>query len=213
IIGTKDNIIASQAEKKKEPKQEYILIPICTTDPLISQGPKDSAVDAGKKATKVDESQVSDNGGEDDKVTRSDFPVNTAGPSFVNAALPSPINAAGTPASTNAFEEHSFERFSSFKNACSLPHFPIVTVINDIGIFGNAYDYEVVEEEVDMNNVVSSYTILDAPLTKFLKDHPKDLVIGNIETPVQTRQMTKMNEEHGLISSIKKLRRTNHKDF
>nr|GEX21251.1 hypothetical protein [Tanacetum cinerariifolium] len=42
------------------------------------------------------------------------------------------------------------------------------------GIFGNAYDDEAVEEEVDMNNVVSSYTILDAPLTKVLKDHPKD---------------------------------------
>nr|GEY10037.1 hypothetical protein [Tanacetum cinerariifolium] len=51
-------------------------------------------------------------------------------------------------------------------------------------------------EEVDMNNVVSSYTIPDAPLTKFLKDHPKDQVIGSIETPVQTRQMTKINEEH-----------------
>nr|GEU91738.1 hypothetical protein [Tanacetum cinerariifolium] len=69
------------------------------------------------------------------------------------------------------------------------------------------------EEEVDMNNAVSSYTILDAPLTKFLKDHPKDQVIVNIETPVQTRQMTKINEEHGLISSVQKLRRTNHKDF
>nr|GEV40578.1 ribonuclease H-like domain-containing protein [Tanacetum cinerariifolium] len=44
------------AEKKKEPEQKYILIPICTTDPLISQGPKDSAVDARKKDTKVDES-------------------------------------------------------------------------------------------------------------------------------------------------------------
>nr|GEY83457.1 retrovirus-related Pol polyprotein from transposon TNT 1-94 [Tanacetum cinerariifolium] len=36
IVGTKDTIIACQAEKKKEPQQEYILIPICTTDPLIS---------------------------------------------------------------------------------------------------------------------------------------------------------------------------------
>nr|GEV66300.1 hypothetical protein [Tanacetum cinerariifolium] len=60
--GTKDNIVAGQAEKKKEPEQEYILISICTTDPLISQGPKDSAVVAGKKATEVDESRVSDNG-------------------------------------------------------------------------------------------------------------------------------------------------------
>nr|GEZ85752.1 ribonuclease H-like domain-containing protein [Tanacetum cinerariifolium] len=101
IAGTKDNIVAGQAKNKKEPEQEYNLIPICTTDPLISQGPKDSAVDAGKKATEVDESQVSDNDGQDDQVTRISSPVNTAGPSFVNAVSPSPINAARTPASTN----------------------------------------------------------------------------------------------------------------
>ncbi|GJU80609.1 putative ribonuclease H-like domain-containing protein [Tanacetum coccineum] len=45
IAGTKDNIVAGQAQKEKEPKQEYILIPLCTTDPLISQGPKDSEGD------------------------------------------------------------------------------------------------------------------------------------------------------------------------
>nr|GEX58412.1 ribonuclease H-like domain-containing protein [Tanacetum cinerariifolium] len=100
IAGTKDNFVAGQAEKKKEPEQEYILIPICTTDPLISQGPKDSAVDAGKKATKVDASQVSNNGSS---------PVSTAGPSFVNASSPLLINVAGTHASTNAFEEHPFK--------------------------------------------------------------------------------------------------------
>nr|GEV79704.1 hypothetical protein [Tanacetum cinerariifolium] len=108
IVGTKDNIVAGQSEKKKEPEQEYILIPICTTDPLISQGPKDNAVDAGKKATKVDESQVLDNGGQDDEVTKT------------------------------------------------------------------------VEEEVDMNNVVSSYINPDAPLTKFLKDHPKDQTLVDL---------------------------------
>nr|GEX35921.1 putative ribonuclease H-like domain-containing protein [Tanacetum cinerariifolium] len=124
IAGTKDNIVAGQAEKKKEPEQDSL--------------------------------------------------VSNVGPSFVNAASPSPINVAGTPASNNAFEEHPFERFSPFKNAFSLPHVPIVTPINDTGIFGNAYDDEAVEEEVDMNNVVSSYTIPGAPLTKFLKDHPKD---------------------------------------
>nr|GFC18354.1 hypothetical protein [Tanacetum cinerariifolium]GFC18405.1 hypothetical protein [Tanacetum cinerariifolium] len=67
IAGTKDNIVVGQVEKKKEPEQEYILIPICTTDPIISQGPKDSAVDAGKKASKIDASQVLDNGGQDTK--------------------------------------------------------------------------------------------------------------------------------------------------
>nr|GEY35464.1 hypothetical protein [Tanacetum cinerariifolium] len=48
IAGTKDNIVTGQDKKTKEPEQEYILIPIYTTDPLISQGPKDSVVDAGK---------------------------------------------------------------------------------------------------------------------------------------------------------------------
>nr|GEX29828.1 hypothetical protein [Tanacetum cinerariifolium] len=62
--------VVSQAVKKKELEQEYTLIHICTTDPLNSQGPKDSKVDAAKKATKVDESRVLDNGRQDDQVTK-----------------------------------------------------------------------------------------------------------------------------------------------
>nr|GEX52283.1 ribonuclease H-like domain-containing protein [Tanacetum cinerariifolium] len=82
---------------------------------------------------------------------------------------------------------------------------------NDTGIFGNAYDDNVLEEEVDINNIDSSYIILEA--TKFLKDHPLDQVIGSLETPVQIRQMSKIHKEFGLLSSVHKLRRTNHKDF
>nr|GEY04427.1 hypothetical protein [Tanacetum cinerariifolium] len=147
LLGTKDNIVARQAEKKKELEQEYTLIPICTSDPLISQGPKDSAVDAAKKATKTEHINSTNS------INNASSPVSTtARPSFANTASPSLINAARTPASINAF--------SPFKNAFSLPHVPIVTPINDTGIFGNAYDDEAVEDEVDMNNVFSSYTIL-----------------------------------------------------
>ncbi|GJX38392.1 hypothetical protein Tco_0251695 [Tanacetum coccineum] len=161
IARTKDNIVAGQAEKKKEPKQEYIMIPFCTTDLLISQGPKDSEENAGKKPTKVDESGVSDNGGQDDlrielerllqqeKQTEHinstisfntvSPPVSTAGSSFANAAPSSPTNAAGTPVSTsNAFEEHLFQQFSPFKNAFALPRVPNVSSIDNTGIFGNA---------------------------------------------------------------------------
>ncbi|GJV31546.1 hypothetical protein Tco_1391946 [Tanacetum coccineum] len=52
IAGTRDNIVAGQAEKKIEPEQEYILIPFCTTDPLISQVPKDSEEDVGMSLQK-----------------------------------------------------------------------------------------------------------------------------------------------------------------
>ncbi|GJS71387.1 putative ribonuclease H-like domain-containing protein [Tanacetum coccineum] len=221
IVGNKDNIVAGQAKKDIEPTQEYILIPLCTTDPLISQDPKDREVDAGKNAIEVDESGASNNDGKDEQAARSEFerliqkekqtehinstnnintvstPVSTARPSFANAAPSSPVNTAGTSNSTaNAFEEHLFERFSPFKNASSLPHVPNVTPINDTGIFGNAYDDEDMEEEVDMNNVASSYTVPDGHSTKFLKDHPQDQVIGSLKIPVQTRKMNKINKEH-----------------
>ncbi|GJW48021.1 putative ribonuclease H-like domain-containing protein [Tanacetum coccineum] len=109
IAGTKDNIVAGQDQKEKEPEQEYILIPLCTTDPLISQGPKDSEGDAGMKPTEVDENEVSDKSGKHDQEARSaserlnqremqtehtnstngintvSTPVSTAGPSFDTA--------------------------------------------------------------------------------------------------------------------------------
>ncbi|GJS08913.1 hypothetical protein Tco_0365709 [Tanacetum coccineum] len=142
IAGTRDNIVTGHVEKKTEPKQEYILIPICTTDPLISQDPKVSEEDAKEKTTKMDESGASDKDRNDDQATRSEFekllqqekqtvhPNNTnsintvstlvsaARPSFTNDDPSSPVNAAKA---SNAFEEYLFERFSPFKNAFTLP--------------------------------------------------------------------------------------------
>ncbi|GJX74664.1 ribonuclease H-like domain-containing protein [Tanacetum coccineum] len=66
IAGTRDNIVTCQAEKKTEPEQEYILIPICITDPLISQDPKVSEEDAEEKPTEMDESGASDKDGKDE---------------------------------------------------------------------------------------------------------------------------------------------------
>ncbi|GJZ55062.1 hypothetical protein Tco_0610255 [Tanacetum coccineum] len=234
IAGTKDNIVACQVQKEKEPEQEYILVPLCTTDPLISQGPKDNERDAGMKPTEVDENEASYTSGKHDQATRSESErlnqkelqtkntnsangintVSTAGPR-VDTAVPSPtVNTARTFVSTaNTFEEQLFESFCPFKNVFTLPPVPNVSSMDNTGIFGNAYDDEDVEEEVDMNNVIPYYTVHDSSFTKFHKDHPEDQVIGSLKTHVQTRQMTKINEEYGLISPVHKIRRTNHKDF
>ncbi|GKD69320.1 ribonuclease H-like domain-containing protein, partial [Tanacetum coccineum] len=110
IAGTRDNIVAGQAEKKTKPEQEYILIPFYTTDPLISQGPKDNEEDVGMKPTEVNESEASDKGKEDEQDTRSD----AAEPSSTNDALSSSVNAAKTS------KEHLFEQFSPFKNVFTL---------------------------------------------------------------------------------------------
>ncbi|GKE90872.1 hypothetical protein Tco_1571967 [Tanacetum coccineum] len=51
--------------------------------------------------------------------------------------------------------------------------------MDNTGIFGNAYDDEDLEEEIDMNNVLSSYSVPDTSFTKFHKDHPEDQVRTN----------------------------------
>ncbi|GJY34160.1 putative ribonuclease H-like domain-containing protein [Tanacetum coccineum] len=188
IAGTRDNIVTGQAEKKTEPEQEYILIPFCTTNPLISQGPKDSEEDSGMKPTEVDVIGASDKDGEDDQATK-----NTAGPSFTNDAPSLPVNAARTS------KEHLFEQFSPFKNAFTLPDVPNVFSINDIGIFGNAYDDEDVGAEADLNNLETTTNVSLIPTTRIDKDHPKDQIIRDFNSAIQTRRMNKNSDEHAMI--------------
>ncbi|GKB40982.1 putative ribonuclease H-like domain-containing protein [Tanacetum coccineum] len=133
VAGTRDNIVAGQAEKKIEHEQEYIMIPFCTTDPLISQGPKDSEEDVSMKPTEVNESGASDKGEEDEQDTRSEFERLLLQEKQTN------INVAEA---STAFKDHLFERFSPFKNAFALPHVLNVFSIDDTRIFGNAYDDE-----------------------------------------------------------------------
>ncbi|GKC08924.1 hypothetical protein Tco_1000534 [Tanacetum coccineum] len=206
IAGTRDNIVAGQVEKKTEPRQEYILIPFCIINPLISQGPKDSEEDSRMKPTEVDVNGALDKDGEDNQATRSEFerllqqekqtnstnsfstvgtPVSVVGPSFTNDDPSSPVNAAEA---SNAFEEHLFERFSPFKNVFTLPLVSNVTLMDDTGIF----------------------VLFPQPE---LTDHLKDQIIGDLTSAIQTRRMTKISDEHAMVSYINKQRRTNNKDY
>ncbi|GKE97063.1 hypothetical protein Tco_1581918, partial [Tanacetum coccineum] len=130
IAGSRDNIVLGKAKKKTEPEQEYILIPICTTDPLISQGLKDSEEDARVKSIEVDESEALNKDGKDEQDSRKEFerllqqekqtehpnstnsintistPVSTTEPFFTNDDPSSLVNTAKA---SNAFEDHLFE--------------------------------------------------------------------------------------------------------
>ncbi|GJY47529.1 putative ribonuclease H-like domain-containing protein [Tanacetum coccineum] len=105
------------------------------------------------------------------------------------------INAAEA---SNAFEDHLFERFSPFKNAFALPHVPNVFSINDTGIFGNAYDDEDVGVEADLNNLETTINVSPIPTTRIHKDHPKDQIIRDLNSAIQTRRMTKISDEHAM---------------
>nr|GEX79367.1 hypothetical protein [Tanacetum cinerariifolium] len=92
IARTKDNIVIGQAEKKKEPEQEQ--------DDQVTRSEFEGLLQQKKQTEHINSTN---------SFNTVSSPINTVGPSFVNVASSSPINAAGTPASTNAFEEHPFE--------------------------------------------------------------------------------------------------------
>ncbi|GKB39662.1 putative ribonuclease H-like domain-containing protein [Tanacetum coccineum] len=116
-------------------------------------------------------------------------------------------------ASKIAFEEHLFERFSHFKNAFTLPPVLNVTSMDDTRIFGNAYNDEDVGAEADFNNLETTMNLSPIPTTRIDKDHPKDQIIVDFNSAIQTRRMTKISDEHAMVCYINKQRRTNHKDY
>ncbi|GJS46477.1 hypothetical protein Tco_0596598 [Tanacetum coccineum] len=153
--------------------------------------------DSGMKPIKVDVNVASNKDREDDQATRSEFerllqqekqtnstnsfntvgtPVSAVGPSFINNDPSSPVNAAEA---SNAFEEHLFERFSPFKNAFTLPPISNVTLMDDTGIFGNAYDVKDMGAEADLDNLETTMNVSHIPTTRIDKDHPKDQIIGD----------------------------------
>ncbi|GJZ20224.1 putative ribonuclease H-like domain-containing protein [Tanacetum coccineum] len=58
------------------------------------------------------------------------------------------------------------------------------------------------ETKMDMSNLTTSYQVPTTPNTRIHKDHSLDHVIGDIQTGVQTRGMTKNTDEHGFISAV-----------
>ncbi|GJR32737.1 putative ribonuclease H-like domain-containing protein [Tanacetum coccineum] len=111
------------------------------------------------------------------------------------------------------YKDHLSEQFSPFKNAFSLPHVPNVFSIDDTGIFGNAYDDDDVGAEANLNNLETTMNVSHIPTTKINKDHPKDQIIGDLNSAIQTRRMTKIFDEYSMVSYINKQSRTNHKDY
>ncbi|GJR15133.1 putative ribonuclease H-like domain-containing protein [Tanacetum coccineum] len=58
------------------------------------------------------------------------------------------------------------------------------------------------ETEVDMSNITTTYPVPSTPNTRIHKDHSLDHVIGDVQSGVQTRRMTKTTNEQGFISVV-----------
>nr|GEU65061.1 hypothetical protein [Tanacetum cinerariifolium] len=92
------------------------------------------------------------------------------------------------------------------------PNDPLMPDLEDARIFDDAYDDRDEGAEADYNNLETVISVSLIPSTRIHKHHPKEHIIKEVNSAVQTMKMAKQNEA-GLISFINKQRRTNHKDF
>ncbi|GKF32564.1 hypothetical protein Tco_0102362, partial [Tanacetum coccineum] len=82
------------------------------------------------------------------------------------------------------------------------------------GIFNGAYDDENVGAVADFNNMDATINVSHIPTLRIHKDHPKDQILGDPKSAVQTRGKIQNDSsaQQALVSYISKQNRTNHKD-
>nr|GEX46075.1 putative ribonuclease H-like domain-containing protein [Tanacetum cinerariifolium] len=131
--------------------------------------------------------------------------INSAGPS-INTANASDntgslnINTVSPPVNTATLTYVDY------------PIDPPMPELEDTRIFDDTYDDRDEGAEADYNNLETIISVSTIPSTRVHKDHPKEQIIGDVHSAVQTRKMAKQNKAW-LLTFINKQKRTNHKDF
>ncbi|GJW36346.1 putative ribonuclease H-like domain-containing protein [Tanacetum coccineum] len=172
--GTKENIDAGQDGKKIVPDQEYILLPLLTTDLSLSKSSQDS-LDAGLKPSREEEKMESKNPeNEDSEVPNTEEPrvnqeqdVNVNSTNNINTVCPT-VNVADI--ENNAIDENIVYGCIDDPNMPNLEEI----VYSD--------DDEEVSAEADMNNLATTVPVSPIPTTRVHKDHPLEQIIGDMHS-------------------------------
>ncbi|GJY89089.1 putative ribonuclease H-like domain-containing protein, partial [Tanacetum coccineum] len=108
------------------------------------------------------------------------------------------VNTVGP--SINTVSENINTRSLNINTASPILNDPSMQSLEATGIFDGAYDDEDVGAEADLNNLETTMNVNPIPITRIHKDHPKDQIIRDKNLATQTRRMTKMSEEHAMVS-------------
>ncbi|GJY99647.1 retrovirus-related pol polyprotein from transposon TNT 1-94, partial [Tanacetum coccineum] len=84
------------------------------------------------------------------------------------------------------------------KTSIKLPLDPNMPELEDYSIFDSSRNDEDVGAEADMHNLDTAIQFSPIPTTGIHKDHPLDQLIGDFQSAIQTRKMSKILEEHGM---------------
>ncbi|GKA25061.1 uncharacterized mitochondrial protein-like protein [Tanacetum coccineum] len=107
-------------------------------------------------------------------------------------------NRVSTVSPSVSAARQSFDNPDDLSTNPLMPDLEDTTDLLNTSIFSGAYDDEDEGTVVDLNNLETTINVSPIPTTRIHKDHPKDQIIGDINSTTQTRRMTKISEEHAL---------------
>ncbi|GJT08618.1 putative ribonuclease H-like domain-containing protein [Tanacetum coccineum] len=181
LVGTKESIGAGHSSKETESSQDYILMPLWKDGSLFDSSSKNASNDEpqpSSDARNKDDEGVNKESGIDDqeRPKNSTQDINTVGPS---------MNTVSTNVNVGRLNI----------NNVSLTVTTAPLEATHTNFFGD-------ETEVDISNITTTYPVPSTPNTRVHKDHSLDHVIGDVQSGVQTRRMTKITNEQGFISDV-----------
>ncbi|GJZ59611.1 putative ribonuclease H-like domain-containing protein [Tanacetum coccineum] len=163
---------------------DYILLPLWTADPPFSQNPKSSDDDEFKPSSDV-EKKVNEDPRKESECNDQEKEDNVNSTNNVNIVSLT-VNAAGTN-----------------KDNAELPVDPNMLALEDYSIFDLSSDDQEDGAEADMNNLDTTIQVSPIPTTKIHKYNPLNQVIGDLQSAIQIRNMSKNLEEYGFVKEPK----------
>ncbi|GJZ08064.1 putative ribonuclease H-like domain-containing protein [Tanacetum coccineum] len=201
--GTQGELNAGTSTQKKEINQDCIMMPIWK-DASYFDSPSKDVGNGEPKSVVDDQKQVEDC--PDNENDEKDKSKDDSSPKEVNIARQH-VNTASPKVNIDRFKLNTID--PSVNTASSSdPDSP-----KDMFTMGASHTLEAThveffsdedEPEVDLGNILNSYTVPTTPNTRIHKDHPIKNVIGDVKSSVQTRRMTKPTSEQGFLSAVYK---------
>nr|GEV87633.1 uncharacterized mitochondrial protein AtMg00810-like [Tanacetum cinerariifolium] len=184
--------------------KDYILLPLWTLDLLFSSSSKDSSGDGFKPSGDEEKKDVEDPGNKDNEVPSIEEPrinqekdANVTSTNNINTVSPTD-NAVG-------LEDNDVDE--NIVYGCA--NDPNMPDLEEISRFSDAEDDDT---GADINNLDTYFQVSLVPTTRIPNDHPLNQVIDDVQSAIQTRNMSKNLEEHGkeLCTEFEKIM---HKKF
>ncbi|GKC25123.1 hypothetical protein Tco_1027273, partial [Tanacetum coccineum] len=196
--GTQGELNAGTSTQKEEISQDCIVMPIWKDASYFDSPSKDIGNGELKFATD-DQKQVED--GSDNENDETDKSKDDSSPKEVNAARQH-VDTATPEVNPGSFKLNTVDPSVSTASSNDQDD------PKDMFKMGASHTHEAThveffsdedELEVDLGNILNSYTVPTTPNIRIHKDHPITNVIGDVKSSIQTKRMTKSTSEQGFL--------------